>query len=552
MLKYLTIKNYAIVSSLEIEFQAGLNVITGETGAGKSITFDALNFVLGCRADSKVVRAGADRCDIIAEFDLGEQNPILNWLQTQELADGEHCILKRTIHSDGRSRSFINDQPCSLQTTRTLANQLVHIHGQHENLNSLSRDGQRDLVDAYAKHDTLVAKVKQCYHAYLTTQQQLEQLTQQVDQADRQDFIRYQLSEFSELDLSSLDLKSLEAQQTQLAHAEDILNSCELLRLLLSETETSCLSQLHKSLQIIAKLPDSSPTQNISQCITTTEIHLNEAISHIQDYAEQVDIDPQHLSMIEQQLDKVYQLARKHRVKPHELVDTEQALTTELAQLENSAEAMTTLQHLLTEQRQAYDKAATALTKSRNKSAKQLAQAILPYLHQLGLPQCQFEIRINQDKSTPKLNGFDSIEFLVSTNPGQDCQPLNKVASGGELSRISLAIQVVTAGVLAVGTLLFDEVDVGIGGNTAAIVGKLLQTLSQQAQVICVTHQAQVASFAHQHYLVSKTTDGRVTESEIKTLDQLSKIAELARMLGGMEVNQKTLEHAKDLLEQAH
>lgn len=548
MLKYLTIKNYAIVSDLEIEYHPGFSVITGETGAGKSITFDALNFVLGARADSQVVRHGAQRCDIIAEFDISKQESIHQWLEQHELADEGACIIKRHIHHDGRSRSFINDQPCALQTTRELANQLVHIHGQHENQNLLKRDGQRELLDAYAKHPQLVDAVQSAFSAYQQVQQQLKQLEEKQWQTDRQAFIEYQLQELKEID--GLDLAQIETQQTELAHAEKILANCDHVRHLLSDDD-GVYEQLHRCTLALAACPNSSAIESAQQNLEQSLIHLREAESQLNDYAANIEVNPQQLQLVEAQLEKVYQLARKHRVKPAELIQTQVELTEELETLTQCESKIIELKAQAQQHLEAYHQHATKLSKSRHKAATQCAQAIVKIIHNLGMAQCEFEIQLTQCKE-PKKQGYDTIDFMIRPNPGQAMQALNKIASGGELSRIALAIQVVTAGEVAVPTLLFDEVDVGISGATAAVIGKLMRDLSQHAQILCVTHQAQVASFGNQHYLVQKSSDGDITESEIKLLNEATRVAELARMLGGMEVTKQTLAHAKDLIAQAN
>jgi DNA repair protein RecN (Recombination protein N) len=550
MLKHLTIKNYAIVSALELSLQPGFSVITGETGAGKSITFDALNYVLGSRADSRIVRSGAERCDIIAEFSLRADDPILSWLEQHELSDANQCLLKRTVYSDGRSRSFINGQPCPLTLTRQLARQLVHIHGQHENQNLLKRDGQRMLLDAFAQHTTLLQDVQQSYQAYQTTQQDIIRLTAAQQQTDRLAFIRYQLEELTALELDSVDLKKLELQHANLTHAEQIITHCEQVRQLLAAGEQACLTQLNTCQQLLSHLPESPALQEACDMLASTQINVTELERLIKAYAQHIELAPEQLQQLEAQLDKIYHCARKHRVKPEALLHTQHALNTELTELTT---AESTLTHLLAQrdkQLKVYQCAAQQLTQSRQQAALRLRQQITRTLKKLAMPQCQFEIQLHACQE-PTLHGQEAIEFFIQPNPGQAMQPLSKIASGGELARIALAIQVATASVSTVPTLLFDEIDVGVSGSTAAVIGKLLRGLSEQAQILCVTHQAQVASFAQHHYQVNKVTNADVVESTVLLLDAPQRVAELARILGGMEVTAVTLAHAEDLLTQA-
>ncbi len=553
MLQHLSIQNFTLIQQLDLEFNAGMTVLTGETGAGKSILIDALLLTLGGRADSKVIQSGCDRCAISASFDIHNLPLAREWLQTHELANENDCILRRTITVDGRSRGFINSQPVPVQLLRELGDILVSIHGQHEHQTLLKPEQQRVLFDAYAGHDALVKKIQQIYGQWRKSQEELLDLkTQYEHRQARLDLLKFQVEEFKQLNLQENELTKIDQEHSQLAHAESLLESAQQTILLLTEQEeTNVLSLLYKVQSVL--LPKKGIDEKLDSAtdlLNNATIQIEEAAADLNHLCNRVHLDPNRLLIIEQRMSLIHDLARKHRVKPEQLISLEQQLQQELEQLLNSDSHLQKLENALVELANTYTTTAKELTASRHAAAQRLAPAIEKYLHQLGMPGGRFTVHFethSQDNFTPF--GAERIEFQVSANPGQALQPLAKVASGGELSRISLAIHTLTAENEKIPTLIFDEVDVGIGGGTAEIVGRLLKKLSHSAQVLCVTHLPQVAAQGEHHFQVGKTINNDMTYTEVKSLDKKAKIQEIARMLGGVKITDQTLAHAKEMVE---
>ncbi|MDU7306035.1 MAG: DNA repair protein RecN [Escherichia coli] len=493
MLAQLTISNFAIVRELEIDFHSGMTVITGETGAGKSIAIDALGLCLGGRAEADMVRTGAARADLCARFSLKDTPAALRWLEENQLEDGHECLLRRVISSDGRSRGFINGTAVPLSQLRELGQLLIQIHGQHAHQLLTKPEHQKFLLDGYANETSQLQEMTARYQLWHQSCRDLahhQQLSQ--ERAARAELLQYQL------------VSELIGMDSKLSGVLDMLEEAT--------------------------------------------IQIAEASDELRHYCDRLDLDPNRLFELEQRISKQISLARKHHVSPEALPQYYQSLLEEQQQLDDQADSQETLALAVTKHHQQALETARALHQQRQHYANELAQLITDSMHALSMPHGQFTIDVKFDEHHLGADGADRIEFRVTTNPGQPMQPIAKVASGGELSRIALAIQVITARKMETPALIFDEVDVGISGPTAAVVGKLLRQLGESTQVMCVTHLPQVAGCGHQHYFVSKETDGAMTETHMQSLDKKARLQELARLLGGSEVTRNTLANAKELL----
>ncbi len=554
MLSELHINHFALIDQHTISFLPGMTVLTGETGAGKSIIIDALSLALGERADSTCIRTGFERCEITARFELELTSGALAWLTEHDLNEQQDCVLRRIISKDGKSRAYINGQGATLPQLRALSEFLVDIHGQHEHQSLLKRSTQRTLIDQYGAHQHLLDELKQHYQAWSFTKQQLQQLHGLQAQQDRAEFIQFQLNEWQTLAVKTDDIAALEQEHKHLATRGDTLAKVQTALTLLSTEETPSLSHtLHQARSALQSIKDThASVNNAFTLIDSASIQLNEAGNDLQHYLAAAELNPERLVEVENLLHVIYQLARKHRVKPLELEGFFNHLHTELAQLSSSAETIFELEQQLNREAHAYNLSAEKLKKARTTTGAKLSLAISEKMQLLGMSGGRFEIHLEALNSTePNLNGSEHIDFMVSTNPGQALQTLSKVASGGELSRISLAIQVILAGISTTPTLVFDEVDVGIGGPTAAIVGQLLRTLSHSVQILCVTHLPQVAACGTQHYQIIKHTTFDQTTTAIYPLHTTDREQEIARMLGGLTITEQSLAHARELLHQS-
>lgn len=551
MLTHLAIKNFTIIEHLELEFNAGMTVITGETGAGKSIIIDALALALGERADTQAIRQGNERCEIHASFNITAIPAAKTWMSDHELEAQDECILRRIIMSDGRSRSFINGTPSPLTLTRELGLLLIDIHGQHEHQALLKRDHQRLLLDAYAGNLSLCKIVTSFYQQWQTAQEKLKQLQAQTStQQARQELISYQLQEFNTLALQENEVTALHTEQKQLANVEQFLGSAQVaLQCLAEHEEYNSLSLLERAKTALST--DPMLTNSLANSLLLIEnaiIQTHEAVSELQHYLDKLEINPERLAWVENRLQRIHDLARKHQVAPEQLSLFESKLQEELQGMESAPQHIQQLENHIKELGQSYHEAATKLTKSRTTAAAKLTTEINASIKKLGMRDAQFAIQFNQFEHYSSF-GNEQIEFMVSTNLGQPLQPLNKIVSGGELSRLSLAIHVATSKQHVTPTLIFDEVDVGVGGNVAAIIGQLLRTLAKNTQVFCVTHLPQVAAYGHQHFKVDKHSDKQITSVKIGRLTPEEKIQEIARMLGGVKITEQTLAHAREMVE---
>jgi DNA repair protein RecN (Recombination protein N) len=549
MLLNLTIHNYALVETLELTFNKGMTVITGETGAGKSILLDALGLALGDRADSNSIRVGAERADIHATFDVTHHPEARAWLQEHELDNGTDCLLRRTITSDGRSRAFINGQPAPITDLRNLGEMLIDIHSQHEHQSLLKKDTHRRLLDEFSGTQTLAQTVRSTFNKLHQTKKYLHDVKHNQSESNaRKDLLRYQAQELEQLHLGETEFADLEQEHQRLSQADLLISQAYRALEINSESDNNTLSALHHSLQSLQSIKHSAPQLDTAyHLIETARIQIEEAVHELQSFTQSFQSDPARLQVIDARLAAIYQLARKHKVKPTELYAFYMELMRELSALQGGEESVEQLEKELAQLLSLYQTHASELSAKRTAAAKKLSKQVTQHLTQLSMPDGKFTIALTPF-AEPHINGLDDIEFLVTANAGQPVAALNKVASGGELSRVSLAIQVATAETSVIPTLVFDEVDVGIGGGTAEIVGRLLRQLGERGQIFCVTHLPQVAALGHHHGHVSKHSDGKKTHTEIAMLNQKEKINEIARMLGGVNVTKESLAHAKAML----
>ena len=550
MLTQLTVSNYAIAERVELQFSHGMTALTGETGAGKSIVLDALGLAMGGRADAGAVRHGAKRADITATFDVSRITEAREWLEEHELDDENDCILRRVISKDGRSRAFINGQPCPLTHLKDLGGTLMDIHSQHQHQSLLRKETHRKLLDQFAVAETLADNTRQAWKTWNNTKQRLNERQQNADEAEaRIQLLRYQVEELDRLALEGNEQDALETEQSQLSHAEGVLHSCHQATMLCTEDDSSAAALLRQALQQLEQLPIEVPAlAETIQMLNEAQIQITEAGDNLRHFVDDYDADPTRLSAVEERLSAIYQMARKHRITPEQLPELHQSLSEELASLDDGEGSVEKLEAELESQRAEFDQISAALSDARQAAAANLDQRIAQELAQLSMPAVQFVTHLSRNKDNePAPHGMEEVEFLVSANPGQPARPLAKVASGGELSRISLAIQVVVAQTSTTPTLVFDEVDVGIGGGTAEVVGILLRSLGDNGQVLCVTHLAQVAAQCHQHLFVSKFTESDATFSRIESLDDTGRITEVARMLGGVDMTEHTIAHATEM-----
>ena len=551
MLTSLTISNYAIIDKLELDFSSGLTALTGETGAGKSILLGALGLVLGDRADSDAVKQSCDHADITAGFDTKGIADASDWLTEQGLDQDDECILRRRVSKDGRSRAFINGTPVNVQTLRQLGELLIDIHGQHEHQSLMKGAAQRQLLDDYANHQQLIDDVKKLYAELTETSERLKRLEQDTaDRDNRIDLLSFQTQELDALALADNEYTELDEKHARMANAEKITSTVhQAIDNLYTNEEASTLSILSHHLSALTDIAEiDNALQPGVDLLQEAIVQLEETVSHLRSYSDTIELDPGELATIEQRIQSILDLARKHRVEPEELPTIHQRLADELNDITHADETLDKLRQQHETLQQQYASAAAKLSKSRIKAAKVLDKAITAAMQTLGMKGGMFAIEITSDNSIVSVHGVDKIEFTVSANAGQNCKPLARVASGGELARISLAIQMITASQCRIPTMIFDEVDSGVGGGIAEIVGQQLRLLGKTNQVICITHLPQVASQAHQHLRVQKMSKQEQTRTNVYPLNQNERIEEIARMLSGVEITKQSLAHAEDMI----
>lgn len=550
MLNQLTIRDFAIVETLELELNNGMTVVSGETGAGKSIMLDALGLTLGNRAESGAVRHGADKTDISASFALETIPEASTWLNENDLENDGECILRRVITKEGRSRCYINGRPTPAAMVKELGQHLIAIHGQHEHQRLLKKDYHRTLLDEFGTQTKLAEQVRQEFNQWQKLDSELKRLSEQSDeQTARVQLLSYQIEELDQLALAEGELKQLEEEQKTLANAENIITTGQQLISITSDSEdNNCSQLLNHCLSLLQDMQSESPSvRQANEMLNSALIQVEEAGNEIRHFLDRVEINPERQQEVEERLSSIFDIARKHKVTPDHLPEFHRALSEELAGLSRSDEALEQLAIDAETAKNRYSEAAEKLSAKRANSAAKISKLVDQQLHSLGMPSAELSVALNKLEK-PGANGLEDVEFLIITNKGQPAKPLAKIASGGELSRISLAIQVITAQTSTTPTLIFDEVDVGIGGAIAEVVGKLLRQLGESAQILTVTHQPQVASQGHQHLFVSKRSDQTNTHTQITELDRNNRIQEVARMLGGIDITERSMEHAKEML----
>jgi DNA repair protein RecN (Recombination protein N) len=550
MLTSLHIENFAIVSELELEFSPGMTAFTGETGAGKSIMIDALMLALGGRADVSVIRLGADKCDITAYFQVAPDSSPFLWLGEHDLSCEQGCLyLRRVIYPEGRSKSYINGQPFPLQKIKELSEMLVDIHGQHQHQTLLNHQTHRQQLDTYADHASLLEAVSHAYRQCAKIKNELDALQENQASAERVDLLRYQIEELDAVAVLEGEIQALHQEHLMLHHARDYLDQCQRVTGLLRDDEPLNVSHaIHLILQSMAALPaENSAIKNTIELMNNALIQCDEAFSSMTHFSRQIQLDPERLQEVESRMSLLHHMARKYHVDASQLPEKLRLLREELTRLQEASNEKSRLQDAYEALKQAYEKAAKHLRASRQQASIKLAKEISCNIQQLGMPKGFIEVRMSP-LDRMHAHGLDKIEYYVCTNPGMLPDTLTKVASGGELSRISLAIQMITAQRGCTPTLLFDEVDVGIGGATAALVGQMLKNLGERLQIFCVTHQPQVAAYAHHHFRVEKQMNDKETFSRVMVLSEAEKVNEIARMLGGLTITDQTRSHARELL----
>lgn len=553
MLLHVQIRDFAIIDAAELELASGLTVLTGETGAGKSILVDALLLVAGGRAGAEVVRHGADRAEVSATFAIANNPGARAWLAEQSIEhEDESVVLRRIVGADGRSRAYVNSQAMSVQALRQLGETLVDIHGQMEYQSLMRRAAQRELLDQSGDHRALLAAVGDSHRAWSELREQRDRAAASAqDREARLELLRYHLGELQALDLKAGEIDELTAERQRLSqHGRLASGAREILQLLREAEDMNAEHAVSRALTVARSLAElDARFASIAKAIDESLIALREGIESAERYEADLEADPQRQEWIEQRLAAIETIARKHRVEPAALGVLQAALAAEFQQLDTLEASLEQIEKNLAHLQTQFRTACTKLSAARIAAAKKLSQRISELMQTLGMPGGVFEIAVRAlDGDAAGVHGADEIEFLVSANPGQPPRSLAKVASGGELSRISLAIQVAAAQADAQPCLVFDEVDAGVGGGVAEIVGRQLHTLGERAQVLCVTHLPQVASQAHGHVRVTKLTDGKTTRTILTVLGADERIEEIARMLGGVSVTDKAREHAAEML----
>ncbi len=556
MLDTLSIRHFAIIEQAQIEFEPGMTALTGETGAGKSILLDAIGLVLGDRADADSVKSGADKADISVSFDITRHRPAQDWLREQELDQNGDCLLRRVVQASGRSKAFINGTPVTLAQLRELGELLVDLHGQHEHQSLQKPAIQRALLDSAGAHQSLLERVARAHEDWKQALQRLDAARDQsTEKQQRIDLLKLYVREFDELDLKPGEADELNSEYRRLSHAGQILQtSAELIDRLYEQEPRNLQTDLSWCVNALDDLCTVDPAlKGCQELLSGALIQVEEAATELRAHVDGIDLDPSRLDWLNQRLSQIQGLARKHRVDEAELSDLADRLRDELERLTLDEAGIEALEQAADAAATVYRQAADTLSQQRRETADRLSQQITEVMQSLGMEGGRFEIDIDrlEDPSSWGRHGSDRIRFLVSANPGQPPRPLNKVASGGELSRISLAIQVILSRSSTIPTLIFDEVDSGIGGGIAEIVGRLLRQLGEQRQVLCVTHLPQVAAQAHQHYRVSKDKGEAGTRTRLQRLQPHARVEEIARMLGGIEISEQSLAHAREMIDSA-
>ena len=554
MLESLYVKDFAIVREAEVAFGHGMTVVSGETGAGKSLLVDALLLLCGARADAAMVRHGAGRAELVASFRVAGGHPAAQWLAAQALDDGEACQLRRVIAAEGGSRAWINGRPATIGQLAELGPLLVEIHGQHEHQALLERSHQLALLDAWGGHDRQLAAVREAALAWREAGRKLDALSGAGDPAARMDWLAHQFHELAQEALDPADIEALVANHRRQSHGAALLQACDTaLALLDGDDGPAAAALLRQALATLSRQQEHEPRlAEAAALLDAALIDLDEASAQLGRVRDDLDLDPERLAELDRRLARLHDLSRKHRCEPRQLAERRDAIAAELEELRAGEGQLERLRAEREALAQRWREAATALGRARLTAAKRLGRAVTGLMAELGMAGGRFEAELQpQSGQDPDPQGAERTEFLVSANAGQPPRPLRKVASGGELSRIALAIEVAALGMDEVPTMVFDEVDSGIGGAVAEVVGQKLRALAAERQVLCVTHLPQVAAQGHHHLSVRKDRDGRGTASHVTPLDDAARTEELARMLGGVELTPETRAHARQMLEKA-
>ena len=587
MLLQLNIQNFVIVRSLDIDWHQGMTTITGETGAGKSIAIDALGLCLGDRAVTNVVRPNCTKAELAATFDTANNKQAKKWLKKNDMLLDNECILRRVISAEGRSKAYINGSQVPLAQLKEIGQLLINIHGQHDHQLIVKATEQRNMLDAYANHQHLLDDVKYYYHQWRDLSHEAKQLQENKIQSEaKQQLLQYQVNELNEFSLQADEFETLEADYKRQSNGQHILNETLIAVQTLSENEQfNIVDSLRHCTEQISGLGNyDTALKTIAEQLNESLIQVEDASQEIKHYYQSLELDPQAYTLIEERYSTAIQLAKKHQVAPEALVSFHQQLLQQLQLFSSDENRLNQINDDIEAARQKYQHAAQTLSESRQKAAKKLSKMITNSMSELNMPHGQFHIEVRQEEvrqekvkqeevrqedigqgelsqdnfsqdnfsqsknDSLSVNGIDHVNYLASLNPGQALEAMNKVASGGELSRISLAMQVILADKVITPTLIFDEVDVGISGPTAAMVGKKLQQLAKNTQVICVTHLPQVASKGHQQLFVAKLTDSEHTETTVTELSSHGRVQEIARLLAGDKITENSLANAQELL----
>ena len=552
MLLNLQVRDFAIIDRIDIEFEAGMTVLTGETGAGKSILVDALGLVLGERGSAQLVRDGAKRAEFAAEFDVSDVASARVWLEENSLDRDDECLLRRVINSDGRSRAFINGNPVPLSQLKSLGELLLDIHGQHFHQSLGRRAVQRDLLDYFGGLLEKRATTELSYTTWKAVADRLQQLTEaETDRASRLDLLSFQLQELDGLALLPDELGDLRAERQKLQNSGRLVEGVGSALQSLFESDAGNANNLvADALRAIESLLHYDESlAPVLEMLNSASIQVTEAADSLRRYSDSIDMDPRRRDWVEERLDSIQTVARKHRVPPDDLPAQIETLRQEHDLLSHAEERGRELERQADATKAEFLKRAKALSNGRRKASRRFAAAVTEAMKSLGMPGGIFEVSLTaRDETSARSWGIDEIDFLISANPGQPTQPLARIASGGELSRMSLAIQVIASDGSAIPTMVFDEIDSGVGGGVAEMVGRRLQELGASRQVLCVTHLPQVASLADRHFRISKVSDGKSTRTRLHVLNKDERVEELARMLGGVEITRKTLAHAAEML----
>ena len=555
MLRSLQIRNFAIIDQIDVEFDKGMTVLTGETGAGKSILVDALGLVLGERGGNGLVRSGAQRAEFSAEFGLGDLPEAKCWLEEQTLDQGDECVLRRVINADGRSRAFINGNAVSLQTLKGLGERMLDIHGQHFHQSLGRRDVQRDLLDHFNDLIELRKATERDFGEWQSLATRLHDLeSADADRESRLDLLEFQLGELDALGMQENEMDALHGERQKLQNSGRLADGVSgVLQNIYDNDTANAQSLLADACQTLAQLNDFDPQLDpVLAVLNEASIQVSEATDTLRRYAYTIEMDPARRDWVEERINAIQSIARKHRVEPDALPEVHGKIREILDELQNSEARGAELSEETGRAANAYQKRARTLSRARRKAAVSFSAAVTKTMSGLGMPGGTFEATVLEcGEGNEKSHGIDVIDFLISANPGQPLMPLAKVASGGELSRMSLAIQVIASDGNTIPTMIFDEVDSGIGGGVAEMLGRRLREVGDTSQVLCVTHLPQVASIAAHHYRINKITDGKSTKTGVVRLGTDERIEELARMLGGVSITEKTREHAAEMLKSA-